>query len=121
MDIGCRGLPGIEQQRRRHLDEADAAVGQFPRFEPEIRDMVDREAVAALRQRRQVLGLGRPDIAERRLLEFEYEGGRQRAIGPEEIEALRETGRVAERRRRHVAEYADLLVAHHQAAQYLHT
>ena len=112
---------GIEQQRRRHLDEADAAVGEFPRLDPQIRDMIDREAVAALRQRGEMLGLGRAELAECRLLEFQHEGRRQRAVGLEEIEALREIGRVAERRRGDVAEHADFLVAHHQAAQHLHT
>jgi len=48
MDVRGRALPGIEQQRRRHLDEADAAVGELARLEAEIADMVDREAVAAL-------------------------------------------------------------------------
>ena len=37
MDVGGRALPGIEQQRRRHLDEADAAVGEFPRLDPQDR------------------------------------------------------------------------------------
>ncbi len=83
--------------------------------------MVDRETVTALRQRRQMLGLGRAEIAERRLLEFEHEGRRQRAIGLEEIQALREIGGMAQRRGGHVAEHADILVAHHQPAQHLDT
>ncbi len=48
MDIGGRVLLGIEQQRRRYLDEANATVREFPRFDPQIRDMVDREAITAL-------------------------------------------------------------------------
>ena len=90
VDVGRRGLPLIEQQRRRHLDEADAAVGEFARLDPQVGDVIDREAEAALRQGREMLGLGRAQIAERRLLEFEHEGRRQRAVGFEEIEALRE-------------------------------
>ena len=56
----------IEQQRGRHLDEADAAVGKFARLDPQIGDMVDREAVAALRQCGEMFALGRAEIAERR-------------------------------------------------------
>ena len=116
----AEALPLIEQQRRRHLDEADAAVGQFARLDPQVGDMIDREAVAALRQGREMFGLGRAQLAERRLLEFEHERGRQRAIGFEEIQALREGGGIAERRRGDVAEHPDVLVAHHQPAQHLH-
>ena len=80
----------IEQQRRRHLDEADAAVGEFARLDPQIGDVIDRETVTSLRQRREMLGLDRAEIAERRLLEFEHERRRQRPVGLEEIQALRE-------------------------------
>ncbi len=83
--------------------------------------MIDRETVAALRECGEMLGLGRAEIAECRLLEFQHEGRCQRAVGLEEIEALREIGRIAERGRGDVAEHADVLVAHHQAAQHLHT
>ena len=110
----------IEQQRGRNLDEAHAAIGQFARLDPQIGDVVDREAVAARCQRRQMLALDRPQIAERALLEFEHEGRRQRAVGFEEVEALREGFGIAERRRRDVAEHADVLVADHQPAQHLH-
>ena len=120
VNVGSRALPLIEQQRGRHLDEADAAVGEFPRLDPQIGDVIDREAEAALRQRREMFGLGGPKIAERRLLEFEHEGGRQRPVGFEKIQALREGGGIAERRRGDVAEHADVLVAHHQPAQHLH-
>ena len=67
-----------------------------------------------------MFGLSRAEIAERRLLEFEHERRRQRPIGFEEIEALRERGRIAKRRRGDIAEYSDVLVAHHQPAQHLH-
>ena len=48
--------------------------------------MVDREAEAELRQRRQMLALDRAETAQRRLPEFKHERRRQRAIGFEEIE-----------------------------------
>src|SRR5258708_40100998 len=53
----------IEQQCRGHLDEADAAVGKFTRLDPQVSDVVDRETIAALRQRRQMFGLDRAEIA----------------------------------------------------------
>ena len=59
-----RGLLLIEQQRGRHLDEADAAIGEFARFDPQVGDVVDREAEAALRQRREMLALQRPQLRE---------------------------------------------------------
>src|SRR5690242_9735841 len=62
MNVGGR-LLGIEQQRGRHLDEAHAAVGKLARFEAQIGDMVDRETIVALRKRREMLGLGGPEIA----------------------------------------------------------
>ena len=119
VNVGCRGLPLIEQQRSRHLDIADAAVGQFARLDPEIGDVVDREPEAALGQGREMFDFDRTQLAECRLLEFEHERGRQRPIGVKEIEALCEGGRIAERRRGDVAENSDLLVAHHQPAQHL--
>ncbi len=73
VNVGGRGLPLIEQQGRGHLDEADAAVGQFAWLDPQIGDVIDREAIAALRQSRQMFGLGRAEMAKRRLLEFEHE------------------------------------------------
>ena len=59
MDVGGRIELRIEQQRSRHLDEADAAVGKLARLEAQIGDVIDREAVAALRQCGEVLGFGR--------------------------------------------------------------
>ncbi len=94
MDIGGRALRGVEQQRRRHLDEADAAISELARFEAEVSDMIDREPVAALRQRREVLALDWAEIAEGGLLELEHEGRRQRAVGLEEVETLVEMRRV---------------------------
>src|ERR1700760_3661561 len=80
----------------------------------QIGDMVDRETVAALGQTRQMLGLGLAETAESRLLELQHEGGRERAVGLEEIQALREGRAVGERGGRDISEHADLLVAHHQ-------
>ena len=48
LDVGRRRLFLIEQQRGRNLDVADAAIGQFARVDPQIGDVVDREAEAAL-------------------------------------------------------------------------
>src|SRR6185437_9447569 len=110
MDVRSRGLPLVEQQRRRQLDVADAPVGQFARLDPQIGDVVDREAEAALGEGGQMFDLDRPELAEGRLLEFEHERWRQRPIGVEEVEALRKAGGIAKRRRGDVAEYADLLV-----------
>ena len=121
MDVRGRTLLGIEQQCRRHLDEPDATVGEVARLDPQVGDVIDREAVPALRQRGEILDFGRAEVTERRLLEFEHEGRRQRPIGLEEVEALREIDGIAERRRRDVAEHADVLVAHHQSPQHLDT
>ena len=82
--------------------------------------MIDREAVAALRQRGEMFDLGRPEIAECRLLELQHKRRRQRPVGLEEVEALRKRAGIAEGRRRDIAEYADILVAHHQPPQHLH-
>ena len=82
--------------------------------------MIDREAVTALRQCSQMFALGRAEVAKHGLLEFDHEGGCQRAIGFQEIQAWRERGGIAERRGGHVAEHPDLLVAHHQAPQHLY-
>ena len=64
MDVGPRILPLVEQQRGRHLDEADAAVGELARLDPEVGDVIDREAEAALRQRGEVFGLDRAEMAD---------------------------------------------------------
>src|SRR6516165_7063505 len=40
MNVRGRALFRIEQERRRYLYVADAAIGQFPRLDPQIRDMV---------------------------------------------------------------------------------
>ncbi len=73
MNVGRRVQLLVEQQGSRHLDEADAAVGQFARLDPQVADVIDGETIAALGQRRQMFGLGRAQIAERGLLEFEHE------------------------------------------------
>ena len=73
VNVRFRGLPRVEQQRGGHLDEADAAVGQFARLDPQVGDVIDGETVAALRQRREMFGLRRAEIAERRLLELDHE------------------------------------------------
>src|SRR5580704_6749226 len=111
MYVGVWGQFLIEQQRRRYLDVADAAVGKLPRLDSQIGDVIDREAVTALRQCREMLGLGRAELAERRLLELEHQRGGERAIGFEKIQALRERRGIAERCGRDVAEHADVLVA----------
>ena len=48
VDVGRRVLSLIQQQRRRHLDEADAAVGEFARLDPQVSDVIDGETEAAL-------------------------------------------------------------------------
>ena len=93
MDVRGRGLPGIEQQRRRHLDEAHAAIGKVARLEAQVGDVVDRETVAALRQRREMLGFGRAEAAQRACLNSSTRDGASARFGLEEIEALREIGR----------------------------
>ena len=99
MDIRRCAAALVEQQCGRHLDVADAAVGEVARLDPQVGDMVDREPETALRQRRQMFGLDRTEIAECRLLEFEHERRGQRAIGFEEVEALGEHRGIAQRRR----------------------
>ena len=99
MDIGRGAADPVEQQGRRRLDEAEAALVQFARLEAKIGEIVDGEAKSALGERRQALVLDRSHGAHRALGELEDQQGRDRAVGLGEFEQLREA-RVGQRRRR---------------------
>ena len=98
MSVG--GAGAVEQQRGRHLDEAEAAVGEFARLDPQVGDVVEREAEAALGERREALDArSGPCRAIGALREFEHQRRRDRAVGVEEIEELRENPAIGQRRR----------------------
>ena len=90
MNVGRGGTRTVEQQRRRHLDEAEAALVQFARIDAQIGEIVHGEAEAALGERGQALVLDRPHGADRALGELEHQRRRDRAVGLDEFEQVRQ-------------------------------
>ena len=70
MDVDALVAGAVEQQRRRRLDEAEAAVGELARLDAQIGQPVEREPEAELAERRQAFVLDRPHGADRGLREF---------------------------------------------------
>ncbi len=80
----------VEQELRRDLDEANAEFRQIARADPQIGDMIHREAITERNQRGEALLFDRPHIAERVLREFQRQRRTERAIGFQEIVKLPE-------------------------------
>ena len=115
MDIGRGAADPVEQQRGRRLDEAETALGHFAWLDAKIGEIVHGEAKSPLGQRRQALVLDRPHGADRALGELEHQRRRDRAVGLDEFEQLRED-RLGQRRRGEIAEHADFSALERQAA-----
>ena len=64
MDVGARRAGLAEQQRRRHLDVADAALAEVARLDAQVGDLVDAEPEAELAQRREAFRFERPHGAQ---------------------------------------------------------
>ena len=99
MDIGGRGAGAVEQQARRHLDEAEAARRELARLEPQV--AADCRARSGSRGRRARPGFrSRSGPALRRTLCVNSStiDGRDRAVGLEEFQQLLEHRGVGERR-----------------------
>ena len=109
-----------QQQRRRHLDVADAALAEIARLHAQIGHLVHAEPEAELAQRREAFGFQRPHGAQRALPHFQHERRGERAVGVHELQDFRKQLRIVQRGCGDVAEQADLAVLELQAAHHLH-
>ena len=85
MDVALRRRGAVEQQRGRHLDEAEAALGELARLHAQVGHVVHREAEAEIGERGDAGLLDRPHLAHRALGELEHQIGREHAVRLEEV------------------------------------
>jgi len=79
MDVVGGVIAAIEQQVRRHLDEAEAAGFKYARFDAQVDEVVQGESKTPLGQRRQAFVLDRSRGADRAVRELEHDRGCDRA------------------------------------------
>ena len=80
----------LSKQRRRRLDEAEAALVELARLDAQVGEIIHGEAEAAFGERGQALVLDRPHGAHRFLGEFEHQRRRDGAVGLGEFQKPRE-------------------------------